>query len=91
MAFGCPVREKGPLPGRQIAPVARCRLQIALVFQVPWVLWFSPIVQQVIHSPASPIKRAASRRSSSRSPVISETTAGGYSARKSGIGAQPSV
>ena len=52
MAFGCPVSDIGPLPGRQIAPVARCRLQIALVFQVPWVLWLSPIVQHVIHSPA---------------------------------------
>lgn len=28
---GWPVRENGPLPGRQIAPVARCRLTSALV------------------------------------------------------------
>ncbi|SKU18092.1 Uncharacterised protein [Mycobacteroides abscessus subsp. abscessus] len=76
IAFGCPVNENGPLPGRQIAPVARCRLQIALVFQVPWVLWFRPIVHSVIHSRASPIHRAAVRMSSSASPVIAATTAG---------------
>ncbi len=77
MALGWPVSENGPLPGRQIAPVARCRLISALVFQVPWVDWLSPIVQQLIHSPASPIQRAACRMSSSGMPVISATAAGG--------------
>ncbi|MDQ0751985.1 hypothetical protein QF034_006216 [Streptomyces africanus] len=77
MALGCPVSENGPAPGRQIAPVARCRLTRALVFQVPCVDWFSPIVQQLIHCrPASPISRAARRMSSSASPVISATAAG---------------
>ncbi len=51
MAFGWPVSDIGPLPGRQMAPVARCRLQMALVLQVPWVLWLRPTVQQVIQSP----------------------------------------
>ena len=60
MALGWPVSENGPLPGRQIVPVARCRLTRALVFQVPCVDWFRPMVQQLIHSPASPIIRAAS-------------------------------
>ncbi len=77
MALGCPVSEKGPDPGRQIAPVARCRLTRAFVFHVPCVDWFSPIVQQLIHSPASPISRAAVRRSSSAILVISATAAGG--------------
>ena len=77
MALGWPVSDIGPLPGRQIAPVARCRLQIALVFQVPWVLWLSPIVQQLIHSPASAIIRAAVRMSASAIPVISATRSGG--------------
>ena len=35
IAFGWPVNENGPAPGRQIPPVARCRLHSALVFQVP--------------------------------------------------------
>ena len=91
MALGCPVRDIGPLPGRQIAPVARCRLQIALVFQVPCVLWFSPIVQQDIHSCASAIIVAAVRMSASVRPVMPATTSGGYPARKPGIGSQPSV
>lgn len=77
MALGCPVRENGPLPGRQMAPVARCRLTSALVFQVPCVDWFRPMVQQLVHSPASPISRAAVRMSSSGMPVISATAAGG--------------
>lgn len=50
---------------------------MALVFQVPWVLWLRPIVQQLIHSPASAIIRAASRMSASAKPVISATTSGG--------------
>ena len=54
-ALGWPVSENGPLPGLQIAPVARCKLQMALVFQVPCVLWFSPMVQQLIQAPALPI------------------------------------
>lgn len=77
MALGWPVSENGPLPGRQIAPVARCRLTIALVFQVPCVLWLRPIVQQLIQAPASPIQRAARRMSSSGMPVIAATAAGG--------------
>lgn len=77
MALGWPVSEKGPLPGRQMAPVARCRLISALVFQVPWVDWLRPIVQQLVHSPAPPISRAASRSASSDTPVNSATTAGG--------------
>jgi hypothetical protein len=77
MALGWPVRENGPRPTRQIAPVARCRLHSALVFQVPWVLWFSPIVQQLIQLRASPIHPAAVRTSDSSSPVISATLAGG--------------
>ncbi len=74
--MGWPVSDIGPLPGRQIAPVARWRLQIALVFQVPWVLWFRPIVQQLIHSPASAIIRAAVRMSASGMPVMSATRCG---------------
>jgi hypothetical protein len=77
MAFGWPVSENGPLPGRQIAPVARCRLQIALVFQVPWVLWLRPMVQQLIHSGAVPIHSAALRMSASDKPQISATFSGG--------------
>ena len=76
IALGWPVSDIGPLPGRQIAPVARCRLQIALVFAVPCVLWFIPTAQQVIQSPASAIIAAARRRSDSLMPVISETLAG---------------
>ena len=57
--------------GPQIAPVARWRLQIALVFHVPCVLWLSPMVQHVIHSSASAIIDAAARMSDSESPVTS--------------------
>lgn len=49
----------------------------ALVFQVPCVDWLRPMVQQLVHSPASPIVRAASRRSASGMPVIRATVAGG--------------
>ena len=76
---GLPGERERPAARRQIAPVARCRLQIALVFQVPWVLWLSPIVQQLIQFSASPIQRAAVRISSSAMPVISATLSGGYS------------
>ena len=77
MALGWPVRENGPLPGRHIAPVARCRLIRALVFQVPWVDWLSPMVQQLIHSPASPIHSAARRMSASGMPGDLGDRAGG--------------
>jgi hypothetical protein len=50
---------------------------MALVFQVPCVLWFRPMVQHVIHSPAAAIIAAAVRMSDSGMPVISETRAGG--------------
>ena len=70
MAFGWPVREKGPLPGLQILPVARCRLQTALVFHVPWVLWLRPMVQQLIQEGALPIHAAAWRISACASPVM---------------------
>ena len=39
--------------------------------------WFRPIVQQLIHSPASPIHCAAVRMSASARPVTSATTCGG--------------
>ncbi|CAO0831490.1 hypothetical protein SMICM17S_03640 [Streptomyces microflavus] len=61
------------------------------MFHVPWVDWLSPIVQQLIHSPASPIHRAACRMSASGTPVIPATRAGWWSARKEGISSQPSV
>ena len=77
MALGWPVSDIGPLPGRQMAPVARCRLQMALALQVPWVLWLRPTVQQVIQSPASAIMAAAVRMSASANPVIWETLSGG--------------
>ena len=64
---------------------------MALVFHVPWVLWFKPIVQQLIQFAASPIHCAAVRMSASGIPVISLTFAGVYSARKLGITSQPSV
>lgn len=85
------MRENGPLPGLQMAPVARCRLQIALVFQVPWVLWLRPIVQQLTKLSASPISWAAARMSSSGMPVMSLTLSGVYCSRKLGITSQPSV
>ncbi|PQM47904.1 hypothetical protein C1Y40_01882 [Mycobacterium talmoniae] len=89
--MGCPVSENGPLPVLQIAPVARCRLQTALVFQVPCVLWLSPIVQQLIQLAASPIHWAAVRMSASGMPVISATWSGGNCSAKLGITSQPSV
>ena len=62
---------------------------MALVFHVPWVLWFRPIVQQLIQLAASPIHCAAVRMSASGIPVISLTFSGVYSARKLGITSQP--
>ena len=77
MAFGWPVKENGPLPGRPILPVARCRLQIALTFQVPRALWLSPIVQSDIHRGQSARIFAPAMMSSTDKPVISATRAGG--------------
>ena len=76
MALGWPVSENGPLPGRQMRPVARCRLHSALVFQVPWVLWFTPLVQQLIHSGAAPIQSAAWRSCAAAMPVSASTRSG---------------
>ena len=76
MALGWPVSENGPLPGRHIFPVAKCRLQTALVLQVPWVLWLSPMVQQLMNSPGPPIHSAARLMSGSATPVICATRAG---------------
>ena len=91
IALGCPVSENGPLPGRQILPVARCRLHSALVLKVPWVLWLRPMVQQLIHSPAAPIHSAAVRMSFASSPVAAATISGVYPARNAGIASHPSV
>jgi hypothetical protein len=57
--------------------VAKCKLIRALVFQVPRVDWFKPIVQQPVHAPASPIHCAACRMSASGRPVIRATVSGG--------------
>ena len=42
IAFGWPVRENGPAPGRPIWPVARCRLMSAQFLQVPLADWLRP-------------------------------------------------
>ena len=42
IAFGWPVSENGPAPGRPICPVARCRLMSAAFFAVPDDDWLSP-------------------------------------------------
>jgi hypothetical protein len=42
MAFGWPVSEKGPAPGRPICPVARCRWISAALLCVPCADWLSP-------------------------------------------------
>ena len=91
MALGWPVSEKGPEPGRQILPVARWRLHTALVFQVPKTLWFSPMVHSVIHSSASPIRRAARRMSASGRPVVAATADGAKSSSNADSASQPSV
>ncbi|MCY1430635.1 hypothetical protein D9M71_465850 [compost metagenome] len=59
-----------------MAPVARCRLQMALVCQVPWMLWFRPMVQQLIQFLAVPIHSAALMMSASASPVMAATRSG---------------
>ena len=43
MAFGWPVREKGPAPGLPICPVARCRLISALFLALPLLDWLRPM------------------------------------------------
>ena len=42
MAFGCPVTENGPIPGRPMRPVARWQLMIALTLSVPIEDWLTP-------------------------------------------------
>jgi len=41
-AFGCPVKEKGPIPDRPRRPVARWQLMIALTLSVPDEDWLVP-------------------------------------------------
>jgi hypothetical protein len=45
MALHWPVIEKGAAPARPICPVISARLLMALTVSVPFVLWFTPIVQ----------------------------------------------
>ena len=45
IALHCPVIENGDAPGRPIFPVINARLLIALTVSVPFVLWFTPMVQ----------------------------------------------
>ena len=42
IAFGWPVSENGPMPGRPMRPVARWQLMIALTLSVPAEDWFTP-------------------------------------------------
>ncbi len=42
MAFGWPVTENGPMPGRPMRPVARWQLTIALTLSVPAEDWLTP-------------------------------------------------
>ncbi|MNZ99162.1 hypothetical protein D3C78_1184750 [compost metagenome] len=42
MAFGCPVSENGPIPGRPMRPVARWQLMMALTLSVPLCDWLTP-------------------------------------------------
>ena len=42
IAFGWPVSENGPMPGRPIRPVARWQLMSALTLSVPAEDWFTP-------------------------------------------------
>ena len=42
IALGCPVSEKGPIPGRPMRPVARWQFRIALTLSLPEVDWFTP-------------------------------------------------
>src|SRR4029079_12658774 len=45
-ADGCPVSEKGLLPGVEILPVRRCRLYRRLLHQTPRVCWLKPMVKK---------------------------------------------
>ena len=47
MALGCPVREKGPIPGWPIRPVARWQLTIAFTLSVPLEDWLIPWEKRV--------------------------------------------
>ncbi len=77
MAFGWPVSEKGPQPGRPICPVARCRLISALFFALPAVDWFSPMHHSERKLGARPIILAQSNNCSGVIPHSSATRAGG--------------
>ena len=67
MAFGWPVTEKGPAPGRPMRPVARWQLRIALTLSVPEVDWFTPWLKTVtVRSVRSQRRRKASRSAGSR-------------------------
>ena len=42
IAFGCPVSENGPRPGRPMRPVARWQLMMAPTLSVPCADWLTP-------------------------------------------------
>ena len=44
MAFGCPVSENGPQPGRLNFPLVRCTLMMALHLSLPLEDWLIPMV-----------------------------------------------
>ena len=71
IAFGCPVNENGPAPGRPMFPVASERLISARFLSTPEVLWLAPIVHIVRTGPFEAIIRAASTISWAASPVMS--------------------
>ncbi|MNJ57804.1 hypothetical protein D3C77_534100 [compost metagenome] len=76
MAFGWPVREKGPAPGLPICPVARCRLISALFLALPALDWFRPMHHRLRKAGALPISRAQRCRSASSMPHSPATLAG---------------
>ena len=54
MALHWPVIENGEAPARPMLPVSSARLLMALTVSVPWVLWFTPMVQPMKPALARP-------------------------------------
>lgn len=91
IAFGCPVSENGPAPGRPMLPVARHRLISARFFSVPTLDWFAPIDHSAIDRFEEPNRRAASTMSCAGTPQTSAARSGVQSAATVSASSAPRV
>ena len=91
IAFGCPVSDSGPAPGRPIWAVARWRLISAELLWLPKRYWFSPwqYIDRVASAPAN--HSAACSMSLAGMPQMLAAIVGVYSRTTRLTASKPSV